>query len=113
AGDQLGQSNCYGECSAVWQPYVPYGPVVAGRRLPGTLSVIERNDGTPQVSFNGQPLYYFAGDYQPGDENGAGAASFGAPWMIATISVAPGASAPPAQAVPVFSPDQGVQTLTL
>jgi len=36
------------------------------------LGSFQRADGSTQVTFNGWPLYYFAGDRNPGDTNGQG-----------------------------------------
>ena len=40
------------------------------------------SDGTPQVTYNGQPLYLYAGDEKPGDTNGQGLTTFGALWWV-------------------------------
>ena len=59
--DQPGKSNCYGECAAAWPPVLTEGRPVAGagadRALLGTT---ERADGTLQVTYADQPLYYYA-----------------------------------------------------
>ena len=34
--------------------------------------MMDRTDGPAQWSYNGWPLYYFAGDSSPGDTNGQG-----------------------------------------
>jgi predicted lipoprotein with Yx(FWY)xxD motif len=47
-------------------------PPVAGDGVGGALAVIEREGGTYQVTYNGKPLYFYAGDAAPGDMNGDG-----------------------------------------
>jgi predicted lipoprotein with Yx(FWY)xxD motif len=65
--DRRGKTVCYGECAAAWPPVVTKGEPVAGRgvdkRLLGT---VERRDGTRQVTYAGQPLYFYAHE-QPGE----------------------------------------------
>ncbi|HUN38126.1 MAG TPA: hypothetical protein VMU95_39550 [Trebonia sp.] len=46
------------------------------------LSTITRSDGTKQVTYDGHPLYYFAGDSSAGQANGQGSDSFGAKWWL-------------------------------
>lgn len=79
--DQPGVSNCTGRCAETWPPLVldegdPTGP--AG--LTGTLAVIARADGLRQVAYNDQPLYFYAGDANPGDTTGEGV---GGVWHVA------------------------------
>ena len=38
----------------------------------GSFGTIKRPEGTLQVSFDGMPLYTFAGDSRPGQANGQG-----------------------------------------
>ncbi len=45
-------------------------PEVKG--VTGTVGTIDTPDGKKQVTLNGWPLYYFAGDSKPGDTNGQG-----------------------------------------
>ncbi len=49
--------------------------------MTGTLTTFARADGSQQVAYNGEPLYYFTGDTAPGDANGEGV---GGVWFIAT-----------------------------
>jgi predicted lipoprotein with Yx(FWY)xxD motif len=36
------------------------------------------------VTYNGKPLYYFAGDQMPEDIKGQGVTAFGGTWSLAT-----------------------------
>jgi predicted lipoprotein with Yx(FWY)xxD motif len=80
-------SNCNGGCAAVWPPLLidPATAPSGGEGVSGVLSTFTREDGTTQVSYNGLPLYFFAGnagrpgDTQPGDTNGQGV---GGVWFI-------------------------------
>jgi len=65
-----GVSTCAGPCASNW-PAVPAAsdsPVVDG--VTGEVGVITGTDGESQLTLNGLPLYYFAGDSAPGDVNG-------------------------------------------
>ena len=52
------------------------GPGVAASKL-GTT---KRGDGTTEVTYNGHPLYTFAGDTAPGQTAGQEQDAFGAEW---------------------------------
>jgi predicted lipoprotein with Yx(FWY)xxD motif len=80
--DQPGVSNCNGGCAGIWPAFQPpAGDLTLPDGATGTLDVITRQDGTMQVTYNGMPLYYFAGDMNPGDTNGQG---IGGVWYAAT-----------------------------
>lgn len=69
--DAQGASTCYEACESNWPPLS--GSVGAGSGVDGSLlASAARNDGSAQVTYNGWPLYYFAGDAAPGDINGQG-----------------------------------------
>ena len=57
-----GESACYDDCAAAWPPV----PAADGMMLPpgisGTLSAIDRTDGSQQMTYNDIPLYYYAED---------------------------------------------------
>jgi predicted lipoprotein with Yx(FWY)xxD motif len=62
-------STCYDDCEANWPPLT--GEAEAGDGVDESLlGTSEREDGTPQVTYAGKPLYYFAGDQAAGDTNG-------------------------------------------
>lgn len=67
--DTDGSSTCYDECAEAWPPLI--GEVSAAGEVDASLlGTTERTDGTMQVTYDGQPLYYFAGDGAAGDTNG-------------------------------------------
>ncbi len=79
-----GVSACADDCLAAWPPvtFEEGGSVAAGEGVPGVISVIAATDGSPQVTYDGRPLYYFAGDQAAGDTNGQGVSSV---WWVATV----------------------------
>jgi hypothetical protein len=50
------------------------------------LGTSTRSDGTKQVTYDGHPLYYFAGDSGPGMASGQGSDNFGAKWWLVAPS---------------------------
>jgi predicted lipoprotein with Yx(FWY)xxD motif len=68
-------STCFGECASAWRPV---------RAKVGTTA---RPDGKPQVTYNGHPLYLFAGDQNAGDTNGQGLSAFGAKGYVLSPAV--------------------------
>jgi predicted lipoprotein with Yx(FWY)xxD motif len=79
--DRPGESACGGACAAAWPIDRTSGTPTAGRGVRSALlGSIKRSDDTTQVTYNGHPLYYFAGDSRPGQINGEGVNSFGAVW---------------------------------
>jgi len=71
--DKPNESVCYGSCAQAWPPLIlESGQPVAGEGVNARLGITTRRDGSRQVTVNGMPLYYFAGDKKPGDANGQG-----------------------------------------
>ena len=63
------------------------GTVTAsGSASASDLGTITRSDGTKQVTYNGHPLYYYAGDSGAGMASGQGSDSFGAKWWLVSPS---------------------------
>ena len=81
--DKNGKSTCSGACATGWPPDTVTGTPQAGSGVKQSLlSTVKRADGTKQVTYNGHPLYYFAGDTSAGDANGEGSKAFGAEWYV-------------------------------
>ena len=77
------KSTCFGECASDWPPVRAHGKPTVGRGLTASkVRTTPRSDGKPQVTYNGHPLYLFAGDKNPGDTNGQGLSAFGAKWYV-------------------------------
>jgi predicted lipoprotein with Yx(FWY)xxD motif len=92
APDTSTTSKCTGSCATYWPPVK--GPATAGSGVTGTLGVITRPDGTMQATYNGHPLYTYAGDSAPGQANGNGKNLSGGLWYEVTVSgAAPAPSA--------------------
>ncbi|MFN7990754.1 MAG: hypothetical protein U0R44_01210 [Candidatus Micrarchaeia archaeon] len=77
--DSAGKSSCFGTCEKNWPPLVVTGDIVVPK-LPGNMGAFARDNKTIQASYNGMPLYYYAGDSKPGDTNGQG---IGGKWFAA------------------------------
>lgn len=81
--DSPGMTSCFDSCLQTWPPLtVDAGATpTAGDGITGELGTIERSDdGSSQVTLDGWPLYYFAGDAAPGDTNGEGVGNV---WFVA------------------------------
>jgi predicted lipoprotein with Yx(FWY)xxD motif len=77
------KSTCFGECASDWPPLRANGKPTVGRGLTASkVGTTARSDGEPEVTYNGHPLYLFAGDKKAGDTNGQGLTAFGAPWYV-------------------------------
>ena len=75
------RSACTGACAASWPPLRDsHKPVVGSGVTASKVTTAPRSDGSPQVVYNGHPLYLFSGDKNPGDANGQGVTAFGAAW---------------------------------
>jgi hypothetical protein len=49
---------------------------------PRLLGTAKRRDGKIQLTYNGWPLYTYAGDSKAGDTTGQGVSQFGAAWYL-------------------------------
>ena len=70
--DVKDKSNCSGGCLEKWPAYMvkDEDAKVMGDGVTATFGVIDRGDGTYQVTANGMPLYYYVKDVNPHDETG-------------------------------------------
>ncbi len=62
------QSNCYQKCAQLWPPLLAQ----PGDRASAPYGISQRRDGSSQWTLNGQPLYTWIKDRQPGDSSGDG-----------------------------------------
>lgn len=78
-------SRCTGSCAALWPPLTVAGTAqpTAGPGVTGHLGSFRRTDGRQQVTINGQPLYTYSGDKQPGQATGQGLYN---QWFVVTPS---------------------------
>jgi len=83
APDTSTTSKCNGTCAQNWPPVT--GPVTASG-VSGTFGTITRSDGSTQATFDGHPLYTFAGDTAPGQAKGNGLNVNGGLWHEITTS---------------------------
>ena len=74
-----GHSVCNGACALNWPHVAP--PV--GVTLVAPFSMITRDGGSKQLTYNGRPLYTFSADSAEGQTNGDGVDAFGGLWHIA------------------------------
>src|SRR5215212_6334351 len=99
--DTKGVSNCYDQCEVNWPILRPgSGAPTGSSDIGGTLGVIDRTDGTKQVTYNNIPLYYFARDAAPGETKGQ---AVGGIWWILPPGISQITPAV-AQASPAASP---------
>jgi len=79
-GDTGTKSNCSGACATNWPPLTSAKPTVGKGASASMIGTTKRSDGKTQVTYNGHPLYTFAGDSSPGDTSGQGVNAFGGLW---------------------------------
>ena len=78
--DQDGASTCYDACAAAWPPVlIDALPTTQDANLALSLGLTQRTDGSQQLTYQNQPLYYFVGDANPGDTNGQAS---GGVWFV-------------------------------
>jgi len=90
------KSNCNGPCASFWPPLTGTPSAAASSGLSGKFGTIKRADGTVQATYDGHPLYRFAGDKQAGQVNGNGINTSGGLWWATTPTGAKLTSTAPA-----------------
>ena len=76
-------SRCTGGCAQTWPPFtVPSADVLQSPSVDVVLGTHTRSDGSIQVTFNNEPLYFYNLDVFPGDTNGH---NVGGTWYVADI----------------------------
>jgi predicted lipoprotein with Yx(FWY)xxD motif len=70
-----GRPVCTGACVDTWPP----ATVASAAGLPAHVATVKRDDGALQLTYQGHPLYRYAGDSSPADANGEGV---GGQWYV-------------------------------
>lgn len=73
-----GRSQCDGTCAVLWPPYL----AAAGAKAGSGFGLVTRSDHSLQWSYQGRPLYHYAGDTAPGTTLGDGV---NGNWHVARI----------------------------
>ena len=74
--------QCYGGCAEAWPPVLTKGePAATGDANEKLLGTTRRDDGTTQVTYAGQPLYYYAHE-EPGQVLCHNVSGFGGLWLV-------------------------------
>lgn len=84
-GDNPDKSTCTGTCTTVWIPFtVPNGqrPQTSGEAQNSLVGLIQRDDGSAQVTYNHHPLYTYRLDILAGNTHGQGNSNFGSNWYL-------------------------------
>jgi len=80
--EQTGRSECYGACAKAWPPVLTRRRPVAGDGVRARrLGTARRRGGARQVTYRGQPLYYYVDD-APGRVLCHDVFEFGGLWLV-------------------------------
>lgn len=74
-----GKSTCFDDCAGTWPPV----PANEAPSSAGEFGKIERPDGFQQLTINGMPLYFFAGDQGAGQTSGD---NLGKVWHVVRVA---------------------------
>jgi predicted lipoprotein with Yx(FWY)xxD motif len=91
-----GPSTCTGSCAAEWPMVAGQAVPASGVKLAGELGTVTDAGGARQATYNGYPLYTYAGDKTPGQTTGNGE---GGVWHVisgSALTAAAGMSSPSA-----------------
>jgi predicted lipoprotein with Yx(FWY)xxD motif len=84
SGEGNGKFICTSSaCLHVWHPLTASASGTPSGSV-GSLATVKRSDGTVQVTYKGVPLYTFADDKAPGEDNGQGVKDVGT-WSAVTV----------------------------
>jgi predicted lipoprotein with Yx(FWY)xxD motif len=90
------KSNCTGACATDWPPLLVPKGVKLSKVVHGVtaskVGEIKRANGTFQLTYEGKPLYRFAGDKKAGQTKGQG---FDNVWFVALVSPAAAVTSTP------------------
>jgi predicted lipoprotein with Yx(FWY)xxD motif len=85
AKDTSTKSNCTGSCATYWPPVIGKVSSASGLSM-AKFGTITRSNGQLQATYEGHPLYTYAGDSAAGQVNGNGKNLSGGLWWAMTPS---------------------------
>jgi predicted lipoprotein with Yx(FWY)xxD motif len=80
--DKNDKSACAGACATGWPPLLTNAKPKAGAGVASKLLGTTVRASGRQVTYDGHPLYTYAGDSKAGQTNGEGSKAFGAAWDV-------------------------------
>ena len=105
-GDKKDVSTLSAAGQAIWPRFTSnVRPMALNGAVSSEIGTIQGSGGTPQITYNGHPLYYFVGDRKGGETTGEGLNEFGARWYVLS-SAGAAVTSPPA--APASSPSSSV-----
>lgn len=84
--DSTNKSHCAGSCLSVWPAATVSGKPQLGHGVNASDVGTIMTAGKKQLTYDGHPLYYYAGDTSAGSTRGQGSNGFGAKWWLVTPS---------------------------
>jgi predicted lipoprotein with Yx(FWY)xxD motif len=84
AKDTSTMSACSGSCATYWPPVLGKPVAAAGASLTMGFGTIKRANGQVQATYDGHPLYTYAGDTAAGQVGGNGINASGGLWWAMT-----------------------------
>ena len=84
AKDTTTKSLCLIPCKTYWPPVIMSAAAAAGTKLPHGFGTITRPSGAVQLTYDGHPLYTYAGDTVMGMVTGNGLNAQGGLWWAMT-----------------------------
>jgi predicted lipoprotein with Yx(FWY)xxD motif len=91
-------SKCTGSCATYWPPVIGTAKAAPGAKLTMGFGTITRSGGQLQATYDGHPLYTYAGDTSAGQTSGNAKNLSGGLWWAMTPSGAKLGAAPKASA---------------
>ena len=80
--EQTKRSKCYGACAEAWPPVLTKSkPRAKGKTRQRLLGITRRKGGAKQVTYAGQPLYYYAHE-GPGQVFCHDVFGYGGTWLV-------------------------------
>ena len=80
--ERRGRSECYGACAKAWPPVFAGGRPMAGKGIdPDLIGTTRRRSGRRQLTYDGQPMYYYVHD-APGRVLCHDVVEFGGRWLV-------------------------------